>query len=168
MKKNKGNIYQQSGFTLIELLVVIALIGILSAVVLASLNSARIKSNDTAVKAALNQVRTQADLFYTARGTYIGVCLIASDSLVPKGINGMVLSAGKINGYNSLPVNFNYTGSNERVKCNQGSNVWAAEVELKGETGTGPFYYCVDYTGKGIVTTDDLVNTDGSPAGVCS
>ncbi len=60
---------QKRGFTLIELLVVIAIIGILSAVVLASLTGARTKGNDAAVKANLNTVRTEAELYYGGAGS---------------------------------------------------------------------------------------------------
>ncbi len=52
------------GFTLIELLVVIAIIGILSSVVLASLNTARNKGADAAVKGDLAGVRSSAEVIY--------------------------------------------------------------------------------------------------------
>ena len=84
--------YQQQGFTLIELLVVIAIIGILASVVLASLNSARNKGADAAIKASLTNARAQAELFYDAGTTYLNVCTTAVTS---NGISGMIDSAAK-------------------------------------------------------------------------
>ncbi len=68
------------GFTLIELLVVVAIIGILASVVLASLNSARGKGGDSAVKANLANIRSQAELVYSNQGCYgdgVGSCAAA-------------------------------------------------------------------------------------------
>src|SRR5450830_1550916 len=58
------------GFTLIELLVVIAIIGILSAVVLASLNTARSKGSDAAIMSDITGIRTQAAIYLNDNGNY--------------------------------------------------------------------------------------------------
>ncbi len=60
------------GFTLIELLVVIAIIGILSSVVLASLNTARAKGADAAIKSDLANIRSQAAIFYDSNNLTYG------------------------------------------------------------------------------------------------
>ena len=57
------------GFTLIELLVVIAIIGILSSVVLASLNSARTKGRDARRLQDLKQIQIALELYYDSSGT---------------------------------------------------------------------------------------------------
>lgn len=59
-----------SGFTLIELLVVIAIIGILSSVVLASLNSARNKGYDAKRVSDLTQLQTALELYYSTNNSY--------------------------------------------------------------------------------------------------
>ena len=60
----------KKGFTLIELLVVIAIIGILSSVVLASLNSARAKSRDAKRISDLKQLQIALELSYDANTAY--------------------------------------------------------------------------------------------------
>ncbi|HEY4493087.1 MAG TPA: type II secretion system protein [Candidatus Paceibacterota bacterium] len=60
LKRNKAK--RNSGFTLIELLVVIAIIGILSSVVLASLNTARKKARDARRISDIKQLQLALEL----------------------------------------------------------------------------------------------------------
>ncbi len=61
---------QRRGFTLIELLVVIAIIGLLSSVVLASLNTARAKARDARRVSDAKQVQTALEFYYNDYGHY--------------------------------------------------------------------------------------------------
>lgn len=57
-------------FTLIELLVVVAIIGILSAIVLASLGVARERAQEANVRATLKNMSAEIELEYETAGTY--------------------------------------------------------------------------------------------------
>jgi prepilin-type N-terminal cleavage/methylation domain-containing protein len=61
---------QNRAFTLIELLVVIAIIGLLSSIVLASLNTAREKGANAARISDVKSLETAMELYYDDHGTY--------------------------------------------------------------------------------------------------
>lgn len=61
---------RNKGFTLIELLVVVAIIGLLSSVVLASLNTARTKANDAARISGIRQLQSALEFYYDKYGSY--------------------------------------------------------------------------------------------------
>ncbi len=64
--KNKKN--SNKGFTLIELLVVVAIIGILSSVVLASLNTARSKARNAKRALDVKNIVTALNMYYNEYG----------------------------------------------------------------------------------------------------
>lgn len=61
---------KEKGFTLIELLVVISIIGLLSSVVLTSLNSAKVKARNAKRMSDLRQLQLAITLFYENTGAY--------------------------------------------------------------------------------------------------
>jgi prepilin-type N-terminal cleavage/methylation domain-containing protein len=135
MQKNKG-------FTLIELLVVIAIIGILASVVLASLNSARAKGADAAIKSNLANMRAQAELYYDSNSSsYLGVC--NTDLTNVKSLSDSIAAVDAAGG--------------SATDCNDEVGGWAAISTLKS-TGN----WCVDstgYSGLGTLGADATVCT---------
>lgn len=60
----------KKGFTLVELMVSISIIGLLSSIALASLNSARLKGNDVKRISDLHQIQLALETYYSTNGTY--------------------------------------------------------------------------------------------------
>jgi prepilin-type N-terminal cleavage/methylation domain-containing protein len=141
------------GFTLIELLVVIAIIGILSSVVLASLNTARNKGKAAAVQSSMSSMRAQAEMGNTSGSYLANLCTVAGTT------------AG---GLATLAAAATSTGGTD-FKCGQDTATgvapatWGAEVTLPAGG-----IYCVDSTGyAGTITATKIVAGFSSAATAC-
>ena len=118
------------------MLVVIAIIGILATIVLVSVNKARTKAKDTAIKGALEQLRLAAEMWYDDHGSsYSGFCAGSDATNISTSIsnNGGTLichdSADAYCGSSSLP------GGGSQCTDSTG-------VMVSGKTCSGVSYKC--------------------------
>lgn len=140
MKKNNG-------FTLIELLVVIAIIGILSSVVLASLNTARGKGSDATIKTQVAGIRPQAEIYYDTAGSYGATGLATTSNASCSGATVSLFSDSTIK--NQVTAAISNSGAAASVFCGAypsagPATAWAISVPLKTSTAVS---WCADSSG---------------------
>ncbi|MBP6925789.1 MAG: prepilin-type N-terminal cleavage/methylation domain-containing protein [Candidatus Pacebacteria bacterium] len=147
MQKNKSK-----GFTLIELLVAIAIVGILAGITLAMLSSARVKARDAQVKGTMDQMRKQAEIYYSINGNYgrqsYGYCANAwndnqthiFEQDTPEGLYPLLQEVAGVMQTNELGC-YARIGLGA-INYNIPARTWAVTARLPGGS-----VWCVDSTG---------------------
>ncbi len=164
--KTRGSIQSSTGFTLIELLVVVAIIGLLSGVVLASLNTARTKGADASIRSNLKTVQTQAELYYDTTQKYnsdgstglaSATCAATAGTLLADAtIWKAIQSAQGANGGTLAAVT--------RCAVASTGNSYAVAVLMRSVTG----WFCIDSNGASTNTGSATAPALGGGASVAA
>lgn len=131
---------ESRGFSLIELLVVIAIISILSGVVLASVQMAREKGRDAAVKSDVDAIVTQTNIYYENNGNTYGTAVNSCTA-------GVYSDHTITNGLQAIQNTFNAGGTEA---CYAAGESYAFAVSRPSSQLYTPdsTYWCADSTGK--------------------
>lgn len=157
----------KGGFTLIELLVVIAIIGILSSIVLVSLNSARQKGKDARVISDVQQIRTALESGFNGTGypdlNAIAACnaITAGDATAGNQVNGQTYAACANTAASPQHATLNQLNSDAN---NSGGNIFISTTgsapnayAIRGYLTSSAKYFCIDSTGA-TNAADDGIN----------
>jgi prepilin-type N-terminal cleavage/methylation domain-containing protein len=126
------------GFTLIELLVVIAIIGILSGLIIVSMNTATKTANDARVEAGLDQARTVAQIYAinhsnlfnsSTEAVALGVCTATADTFMETGSDMLKICNDFVNYDTGTPaINISADGAKYCMQAGlQGGGSWCID-----------------------------------------
>lgn len=112
---------EQFGFTLIELLVVIAVIGMLSAIILVSLNLTRVKARDTRRRADVDQMVKALHIYEAEHGVFPGDPTqwyhSNTSNFLPELISEGILASKPVDPINNDRYFYSYTPSTGSGVC---------------------------------------------------
>lgn len=149
----------KKGFTLIELLVVIAIVGILSAIVLASLGSAKSKGDDTSYMATMTNMKTQAEIYYHNNNSSYGISATTCDT--------GLFNATTPGGLDTLMESLKSKAGSANISCVASSTSWVVVTKLKA-AGT----FCVDGKGSAkastTITLANITTAYNAGTGTCN
>lgn len=181
------SIKKSRGFTVLELLVVIAIIGILAAIIITSIQTARRKGDEAVVISTMDTIRKQAELYYSNNGRYGAPWVtppVAIGGNFGDGVttfyrnqqprpcfpdsfwhndNTVVTAITKIMDLSTFSF---YGGAYDAVLCGMTSDgqKWAfAAMEL----GVGYSRYCIDWSGQTKKSSNSMTNVINSTTMKC-